>query len=145
METTGTIEGRREEPMDKKEVTALFAHLEHGDGAKFFEHVADDVDWTVEGTHPLAGHYSSKKDFLAGTFEKLAKVLPEGAQLATRNVLVDGDWAIVELRSRATAKNGMRFDNHYCWLCRFVDGRIVEVRAYLDSWLVTELFRENPI
>lgn len=136
---------RQEDPVDKKEVTALFAHLEHGDGEKFFEHVADDVDWTVEGTHPLAGHYHSKKDFLAGTFDKLAKVLPEGTQLATRNVLVDGDWAIVELRSRATARNGMRFDNHYCWLCRFADGRIVEVRAYLDSWLVGELFRENPI
>jgi ketosteroid isomerase-like protein len=131
--------------MDRQEVTALFAHLEHGDGAKFFEHVADDVDWTVEGTHPLAGHYSSKKDFLAGTFEKLAKVLPEGAQLATRNVLVDGDWAIIELHSKATAKNGLRFDNHSCWVCRFADGRIVEVRAYLDSWLVGELFRENPI
>ena len=131
--------------MDKQDVAALFAHLEHRDGAKFFEHVDDDVDWTVEGTHPLAGRYRSKKEFLAGTFEKLAKVLPEGAQLVTENVLIDGDWAIVELRSKATAKNGMRFDNRYCWVCRFAGRRIVEVRAYLDSWLVGELFRQNPI
>lgn len=131
--------------MDKQAVRALFAHLEHGDGGTFFEHVADDVDWTVEGTHPLAGHYRSKQAFLAGTFDKLHKVLPEGTRLAVQNVLVDGEWAIVELRSMATARNGMRFDNHYCWLCRFAAGRIVEVRAYLDSWLVGELFRENPI
>jgi ketosteroid isomerase-like protein len=131
--------------MDKQNVLALFAHLEHGDGTKFFEHVADDVDWTVEGSHPLAGRYRSKQEFLAGTFDKLAKVLPEGAQLSTENILIDGDWAIVELRSNASAKNGMRFDNRYCWLCRFGDRRIVEVRAYLDSWLVGELFRQNPI
>lgn len=131
--------------IDKQDVRALFAHLEHGEGSAFFEHVADDVDWTVEGHHPLAGHYHSKQDFLAGTFSKLGKVLPQGTQLVVQSVFIDGDWAIVELRSMATARNGMRFDNHYCWLCRFVDHRIVEVRAYLDSWLVGELFRQNPI
>jgi hypothetical protein len=31
------------------------------------------------------------------------------------------------------------------WLCRFVNGTIVEVRAYLDSALVARLFEENPI
>jgi ketosteroid isomerase-like protein len=31
------------------------------------------------------------------------------------------------------AANGMHFDNRYCWLCRFEDDLIVEVRAYLDS------------
>ena len=47
-------------------VRTIFKGLEHGDGASFFEHVDDKVDWIVEGTHPLAGHYKSKSDFLAG-------------------------------------------------------------------------------
>jgi len=51
----------------------------------------------------------------------------------------------VELHSLATAKNGLRFDNRYCWLCRFSNGKIVEVRAYLDSALVARLFEENPV
>ena len=91
------------------------------DGADFFAHVAEDVDRTVEGTHPLAGRYRSKKEFLDGTFAKLTKVLPEGAQLYLVHVLVSGDWATVKLRSMATAKNGLRFDNMYCWVTRFVD------------------------
>jgi len=62
-------------------VRDLFKHLENGDGAAFFERVDDKVDWTVEGTHPLAGHYRSKADFIAGTFAKLNKVLPHGTQL----------------------------------------------------------------
>ena len=49
-------------------VREIFKGLEKGDGAAFFEHVADDIDWTVMGTHPLAGHYRSKKSFIAGTF-----------------------------------------------------------------------------
>jgi ketosteroid isomerase-like protein len=127
------------------EVRSLFSGLENGDGAGFFAHVADDVDWMVEGTHPLAGHYHSKAEFRAHTFDKLHKVLPGGAELHVTHLVTSGDWAVVELQSMATAKNGLRFDNRYCWVVRFAGGKIVEVRAYLDSALVQRLFDENPI
>jgi uncharacterized protein len=127
------------------DVRKIFKGLEQGDGASFFEHVDDKVDWIVEGTHPLAGHYKSKSDFVAGTFAKLAKVLPDGAQLVVEHLIVKDDQAVVELHSLATAKNGLKFDNRYCWVCRFVNRTIVEVRAYLDSALVARLFAENPI
>src|ERR1700739_868165 len=126
-------------------VRKIFEGLERGDGAAFFQHVADDVDWTVMGTHPLAGHYSSKKAFMEGTFAKLGRVLPQGAQLHVEHLLVKDNQAVVELRSLATAKNGLRFDNRYCWLVDFRGEVIREVRAYLDSAMVTRLFEENPI
>jgi ketosteroid isomerase-like protein len=84
-------------------VREVFNNLESGDGKEFFDHVADNVDWTVEGTHPLAGHYHSKAEFLAHTFEKLNKVLPKGAELYVEHLLVSGDWAVVELHSKAIA------------------------------------------
>jgi hypothetical protein len=126
-------------------VREIFKGLENGDGAAFFAHVADNVDWIVEGTHPLAGHYLSKKAFIEGTFSKLSQVLPKGAQLHVEDLLVKDDEAVVELHSLATAKNGMRFDNRYCWVVYFRDGVIVRVRAYLDSAMVARLFEENPI
>jgi ketosteroid isomerase-like protein len=126
-------------------VREIFRGLENGDGAAFFEHVADNVDWVVEGTHPLAGHYLSKKAFIEGTFTKLGKVLPQGAQLHIENVIVQDNQAVVELHSLATAKNGMRFDNRYCWVVYFKGGVIARVRAYLDSAMVARLFEENPI
>ena len=127
------------------QVREIFKGLETGDGSGFFKHVADDVDWIVEGTHPLAGHYLSKQAFIDGTFAKLARVLPKGAELQTEHLLVKDDEAVVELHSLATAKNGMRFDNRYCWVVYFRDGIIVRVRAYLDSAMVARLFEENPI
>jgi uncharacterized protein len=126
-------------------VREIFKGLENGDGAAFFEHVADKVDWIVEGTHPLAGHYLSKKAFIEGTFTKLSQVLPNGAQLHVEDLLVKDNEAVVELHSLATAKNGLRFDNRYCWVVYFRDGVIVRVRAYLDSAMVARLFEENPI
>src|ERR1700678_866850 len=107
-------------------VREIFKNLESGDGQGFFDHVADDVDWIVEGTHPLAGHYHSKAEFLAHTFEKMAKVLPKGAGLSVEHALVSGDWAVVELHCMDLAKNGFRFDSRYCCLCRFMNGTIVE-------------------
>ena len=127
------------------DVRKIFKGLEQGDGASFFEHVDDKVDWIVEGTHPLAGHYKSKSDFVAGTFAKLAEVLPNGAQLVVEHLIVKDDQAVVELHSLATAKNGLKFDNRYCWVCRFLNRTIVEVRAYLDLALVARLFAEDLI
>ena len=62
-------------------VREIFKGLESGDGAAFFNQVAENVDWIVEGTHPLAGHYLSKKAFIDGTFTKLDQVLPQGTEL----------------------------------------------------------------
>jgi hypothetical protein len=61
------------------------------------------------GTQPLAGHYRQRA-FQEATFGNFGKVLPKGAQLRVISVIV-ADMAIV---SDATARNGMRFDNHYC-------------------------------
>jgi uncharacterized protein len=131
--------------LSKSYIQRIFRALASGDGNGFFDHVAEDVDWIVEGTHPLAGHYRSKAEFLAHTFDKLRKVLPRGAELHVQHVIIADEWAVIELRSDATAKNGLRFDNRYCWVCRFAGDTIVEVRAYLDSALVARLFDENPI
>lgn len=67
----------------------------------------------------------------------------QGVVLAVRNVLVDGDQAVVELDAVSTQNNGKPFANQYCWVCRFSGGKIVEVRAYLDSALVTEAIEGN--
>ena len=124
-------------------VRNLFANLESGNSDAFFEHVADDVDWTVMGTHPLAGTYHTKADFIAHTFARLNKILKEGVVLRVTNVLVDGESAAVEMESLSTALNGKPFDNRYCWVVRFSEGTIVDVRAYLDSALVERLIDEN--
>ena len=130
-------------PPTADQVRRLFAHLETGESDAFFAHVADDVSWTVMGTHPLAGEYRSKDEFRASTFARLNKVLREGVLLRVTHLIVQGEWAVVELEALSTALNGMPFANRYCWVCRFAGETIVEVRAYLDSALVAQLLAEN--
>lgn len=126
-----------------KQVKNLFNYLETGDNNQFFEHVSDRVHWTVMGTHPLAGTYETKKDFIQHTFQRLNNVLRDGVILKVKNIIVQDDNAVVELESESTAKNGMLFSNTYCWVCRFDNDLIIEVRAYVDSALVERVIQEN--
>ena len=130
-------------PITQEQVAALFAHLESGNADAFFQHVADDVDWTVMGTHPLAGTYHTKQEFITHTFKRLNTVLKDGVLLRVTHILVSGNFAAVELEALSTALNGTPFRNRYCWICRFDHRQIVEVRAYLDSALVQKLLIDN--
>lgn len=85
-----------------------------GDYSKFYSRVSPTVSWTVMGTHPCAGHYTSLKDFQDGTLTRLGKIMkPPGLNLAVRNVIGGGEaeWATVELVANAECKNGEYQDN----------------------------------
>lgn len=124
-------------------VRDLFENLETGKLERFFSRVADDVDWTVMGTHPLAGHYTSKSELIALTFARIESIMRGGIVLKVNHVIVSGDEAAVEMESLSVARTGRPFNNTYCWVVRFLEGEIVEVRAYVDSALVQLVLDEN--
>ncbi|MGC2574649.1 MAG: hypothetical protein WA364_24310 [Candidatus Nitrosopolaris sp.] len=101
------------------------------------------IMWPVMGTHPLAGVYKSKEDFLKNTFERLDKVLKGGVIMKVDRTFVSGNIAVVEMTSISTTLNGKPFPNTYCWVVRFVDHMITEVRAYVNSFLVKQVIDEK--
>jgi ketosteroid isomerase-like protein len=128
----------------REDRAALFAKLEDpGTQPEFWARVSDDVDWTVQGTHPLAGRYRSKLKFVEATFRRLGGVLSDGVKLELRHLYVDGDTVIAEMHSASTTNEGARFANNYCWVCRFDGDMIVDVRAYLDSMMVAYTVLRN--
>lgn len=131
-------------PLTLDYVTKLFENLSNVRRDIFFDNVIDDIRWTVMGTHSLAGAHNKKDDFLQRTFERLGSLLKEGS-VVTRieHVYISGDAAIVEMTSTSIALNGRPYAQSYYWITRFVDGLIVEVRAYLNSVLVQQLIEEN--
>ncbi|MEL7669883.1 hypothetical protein [Methanobacterium sp.] len=49
----------------------------------------------------------------------------------------------MELESYSTSINGMLFNNTYCWIVKFENEIIIEVRVYVDSALVQKVIEEN--
>ncbi|KAI8104824.1 hypothetical protein M9435_000003 [Picochlorum sp. BPE23] len=128
--------------LDREEIAALFDKLAKGEKEYFFDHVADDVDWTVTGRHPIAGRYTKKADFVAATC-RIDNALERKILFKVQHILVDGDVAVIEMESKAVAKNGEPFNNAYCWVVTFAFGKICKVRAYVDSASVAKLLAEN--
>ena len=53
--------------------------------------------------------------------------------IAFRAVHADGDSVIVEERMRATLPDGRPYENDYCFVFVVADGRIKQVREYMDT------------
>jgi uncharacterized protein len=82
--------------------------------------------------------------FIEGTFAKLGKVLPRGAQLHSEHLIVKDDqgWSsCIRRRLPETACASTIAIAGYC----ISNGLTVRVRAYLDSAMAARLFEENPI
>lgn len=139
------------------QIKQTFAPLgERDKGSEFFDHVSDDVKWTVIGHTSISGVYTNKQAFVDATLSLLRdRVLTEALRIEVFRVIgggPDSDWAAVQLRAAegTRCKNGLPYDMQYCWTCRFgkdggpEEGKIVEVIAYLDTDLLSRAIAENP-
>lgn len=110
--------------------------LSRGDGSLFVAAMADDFRWVLEGSTAWSGTYEGKtavRDRLLG---------PLFAQFATRyrnhpeKIMVDGDHVVVLCRGEVETLGGNRYDNSYCYVIRMANGKMAELREYLDTALV---------
>ena len=51
----------------------------------------------MEENHPLADRYTSKEQFLRESYGQVGKVLDATMRSVMRSVVLEGDWAVVEL------------------------------------------------
>ncbi|PWY72281.1 hypothetical protein BO70DRAFT_298027 [Aspergillus heteromorphus CBS 117.55] len=125
----------------------IFSNLETGNYDAFFTHVADDVHWTVTGTHPTSGVFENKSDLQKGPLSRIGRCMDsDGLVLKVINIAGGGTqpWAVAEPESNGHTRNGTRFDNKYAWVFRWnQEGVIEELRAYMDSALVERTIIEN--
>ena len=118
-------------------VKQVFALLENGEMDRYFsEYVDENVRWTITGTNVLSGNYSSRRDLVDRAIARLNESLAGRIRMEVHHIYVDGDTAIVEMSSIATAKKGHPYNNQYVWIQRFRDGKIIEARVYYDDVLV---------
>jgi ketosteroid isomerase-like protein len=121
---------------NKQLVHEAFSAWERGDSRPFFQLLDPDVSWTVIGTTPISGTYSSKKAFLKGAAGQLTTKLQGPIMAKVRNVLADGDHVILQWEGSTEATNGTPYRQTYCWVMRIEGGKVKEATAYLDTALI---------
>lgn len=129
---------------NKQLMQDAFEHLARGDGRPFAELMADDFRWTITGTTAWSRTYEGKRavqdQLLRPLFAQFAGRYSNTAQ----RFIAEGEWVVVQCRGNAETRRGQRYDNEYCYICRFGDGKLREVTEYLDTELVTAVIDPPP-
>lgn len=123
------------EAANRAALTQAFDGLATGDGGAFMALFAEDMTWRVMGTSAwskeVRGLAAIEEQLVGPLFARFAGPYRNIAEL----ILADGDHVVVLARGDAETVEGKRYANDYCFVFRMADGRIVEVREYMDTKL----------
>lgn len=121
--------------LNKKLMREIFAEIEEGKGTLFAETLADDVVMRVTGQYSWSRTFVGKEAVLRDLYGYVRSRVERGSRTLALNFVADGDNVVVEARGDMRLKDGEKYDNEYCLIYRFKDGKIVEMREYCDSLL----------
>ncbi|MBB2893282.1 nuclear transport factor 2 family protein [Flexivirga oryzae] len=135
--STQTIEAR-------DVVQAYLKALVAGDLERIADSFTEDATWTLYGGLPLSGVRRGRQAIVDFLTSAVALFVPGTLTFTFGDITAEHDRAVLEWRARGTATaTGKEYDNEYCGVFVVRDGRISEVREYLDTQHVAEtLFAE---
>jgi ketosteroid isomerase-like protein len=125
---------------NKQFISNMFAELSKGNGDAFLNAMADDVRFTIIGTSKYSGTFNGKQEMINKLLAPLNAQVEGGMIITPENLIADGDFVAMQARGKALSKNGQRYDNTYCHVFRFANGKVQEVTEYLDTELITAAF-----
>jgi len=121
---------------NKRLLQEAFAALATGDGRLFVACMADDFTWTIIGTTAWSRRYAGKEVVRRELLDPLFAQFAGRYTNTALSFIAEDDHVVVECRGHVATRTGPRYDNSYCYICRFTDGRMVELTEYLDTALV---------
>lgn len=125
---------------NKQLVRDTWGAVSKGDVEGFMARLADDVTWTFFGSHRFAGTFCGKDELVAKLFAPLGEVLADGIKVHIDTLTAEGERVVLEARGEAQTKDGRAYNNSYCIVVTLRDGKVSQVREYLDAELVTRVF-----
>ena len=114
------------------------------DRALFAASLAEDAKWTVTGQYSWSRTFHGKQSILSDLHGHVRSLLVERARTVAHRFVADGDHVVVEAKGDNVTKDGVRYDNDYCLVFRFENGKIKEVREYCDSILTEKALGPFP-
>lgn len=122
---------------NRKLMNDIFRGLSEGKSDLLLESLDDSVRWTTPGPGRWFKTYDGKPATLELFRSVMSRLTPPFKATAQR-VIADDDHVVVELRGSGNrTRNGGTYDNHYCWVCRMQNGKIISVTEYCDTELST--------
>jgi ketosteroid isomerase-like protein len=119
---------------------ALYAARQAGDCDGILRHMTPDASYAMmgdPGASPVAGRHQG--DALCQAMTTLVTLFP-ARHMHLASIVIDGDRAAIEVEARlAFGPTGEEFDTRWASLFTFRDGKIAEVREFIDTARATQL------
>jgi ketosteroid isomerase-like protein len=129
---------------NKKLMQDIFAAVAAGNRGMFLDSLADDVTMRVTGKNSWSQTFKGKAALVRDLYGYLNTLLADGRRTVAHRFIADGDHVVVEACGDMTTRAGVRYDNEYCLVYRLENGKIVEIREYLDSALCETVLGAYP-
>ena len=129
---------------NKAIVAAIYQAMAEGDGRPFVDAMAEDFTWIIEGTNSWSrswrGRDNVRRELLRPLFDQFATPYRARAE----RIIAEDDTVVVLAKGEVTTKAGKPYNNSYCFVIRLADGKMIELREYLDTELVAAALEPLP-
>ena len=119
----------------------IFTELSKGNDKPFLEAMAEDMKWTWMGSGQWSKTFDGKQAILNELWSAVRATLKPPHKVHAQRFIADDEYVVVEARGENTTPEGKKYNNKYCWVCRISEGKIYELREYMDTQMVTETFQ----
>lgn len=115
----------------------LFVAISRGDAQAIADSYAEDGVLQTMGHTPISGRYDRNQ--IRAAAAGVLDAFPQGLEFTLHTLTAEEDRVAVEAESLGTHVSGKTYNNHYHFLLRFRDGKVVEMKEYMDTELVTDI------
>ncbi|SFR90063.1 nuclear transport factor 2 family protein [Sphingomonas jatrophae] len=122
---------------NKAIVRRFFEVMSAGDVDTMLGFYADDMVLTTMGGTLISGSFT--KADIAAAANRIYDVFPEGISFEILGLVAEKDRVAVEATSSGAHVSGAHYANHYHFLFHLRDGRITEMKEFMDTELVTDI------
>ena len=133
-----------ERDMPRKRLEFIFRETAGGNWQPFVDVLAEDAEWTVIGSTSWSKTYRGKPQILNDLFGPLRRVLAAPRESHALHMIAEGNLVAVQGQGKNTTRDGRSYNNTYCWIFAFRDGKVAAVTEYLDTELVRSVLGEPP-
>lgn len=125
---------------NKQRMQNIFNELSQGKLDPFIDIMAEDMQWTWMGTEQWSHTFKGKESVVNELLAAVKSTLTEPFEVVAHRFIAEGDYVVIEHTGKNTTPDGRPYNNNYCWVCRFSDGKLRELHEYMDTELVTKTF-----
>jgi uncharacterized protein len=129
---------------NKLMMQGIFEAVGRGDRKAYVDAMHDDLVMRVMGSSSWAITVRGKARVLDEYFGYVQSRLQARNPTKPLRIIADDDWVIVEAKGDMVATDGRPYQNDYCLHYRVADGKIVEMKEYMDTSLCEDRLGRFP-